>query len=732
MSELTETIVAKIKPYVLGWIQDAQAAAIGAHDLGGKLHTGTILDSQAPQFVKTDGSRTLIGNLAVADGITIDGVDISVLASSYATHAGLSATAAHGSVGAHNHQSTGAGGQLDHGLALSGLGDDDHTQYAHANGYGTRSAYQAERLNKSVIAGAHMTGGGLLTADRTIDVDVTKDFAWAGAHTFSGLTEFQSNAQFDAAAQFNDLATFTSTSTVSFQGDTTARHILPEATDTYDLGSSTKLWRKGWLSELDTILFSQNTQVLLGGWFVVSKGEGSLPADLSAADTTCDFGQVMTAGDFVELRSSLAVEYIQVGSLVSGTTYNVTRNLDGSGANDWPAGMAYRINGQSGNGRIELNAFTSPRISILSQGAAYNVQTEQGRFGDLNGNWGYSAETYGIALGQYASGVGNLTYDQTNGLRLRTYSTTVMQFNSDNADIIGRLRMPGTSSAIAIGNPPPTGSAAGTGLWIDRTGLYSLAGGVYQVKIDATTGKLYAGNGNVLADSNGLSILTGDGPGNAIAWYPSFAVSPVASIGSALAGSSYTEGWLNLSAYGSSSLYSGVIYLQAIKGTNYTSLKLRDGGLTLSSGGTNSADFYYGGDLKAYRGSAYRTGYIFVPFTTPVNSSGYYGTGYSSGGNYLMDTSAHFSGVPSGIKAILLNVTIRDSGSSGADCYIGFNADNAGVYGSVCRCSGLGNDKYASADLLVPCNSSGDAYIRIVASGSATMDIYIKCSGYYI
>ena len=34
-----------------------------------------------------------------------------------------------GEVGTHTHQSTTTGGQLDHGLALTGLTDDDHTQY---------------------------------------------------------------------------------------------------------------------------------------------------------------------------------------------------------------------------------------------------------------------------------------------------------------------------------------------------------------------------------------------------------------------------------------------------------------------------------------------------------------------------------------------------------------------------------------------------------------------------
>jgi len=47
---------------------------------------GTIGDGQAPQFLKVDGSRALLGNLSVTDGVTIDGVDISVHAANPNAH----------------------------------------------------------------------------------------------------------------------------------------------------------------------------------------------------------------------------------------------------------------------------------------------------------------------------------------------------------------------------------------------------------------------------------------------------------------------------------------------------------------------------------------------------------------------------------------------------------------------------------------------------------------------
>ncbi len=212
-----------------------------------------------------------------------------------------------------------------------------------------------------------------------------------------------------------------------------ASHLIPSATDTYDLGTSTKLWRKGWFSELDAVLFAQNTVSLVGGWLMATKNEGTIPAgqDVSAGATSIDFGQAMTANDFVLFRAAGAVEYVQVGSLVSGTRYNVTRNLDGSGANAWPAGSVYAVLGNTGNGRIEINANATPRISLIRQGATYNAQTELTRLGDLNGWGAYVAETYGLAAGQYGvAGQAWFSVETTNGYRIGNNTTTLYQVDA--------------------------------------------------------------------------------------------------------------------------------------------------------------------------------------------------------------------------------------------------------------------------------------------------------------
>lgn len=64
------------------------ANAPSPHGLDSTHHEGTLTDAQAPQFLKTDGSRALTGNLAVSSGVTVDGVDISVFYNNYQTHLG--------------------------------------------------------------------------------------------------------------------------------------------------------------------------------------------------------------------------------------------------------------------------------------------------------------------------------------------------------------------------------------------------------------------------------------------------------------------------------------------------------------------------------------------------------------------------------------------------------------------------------------------------------------------
>jgi hypothetical protein len=625
----------------------------------------------------------------------------------------------------------------------------------------------------SIIAGNGLTGGGDILANRTlavgagngisvaadaVAVDLTYSFVWTNKHTFQDdLTAYDIYAR--------NLQT---------------RHIFPEDTDTYDLGSSVKLWRKGYLSEMDALLFAQNTISLLGGWLMVTKGEGTFVGNVADSDTSIDFGQAMTVGDFVLCRAAGKVEYFEIGSVVTGTTYNVTRNLDGSGANDWAAGTPYAVLGSSGDGRVELNAYDSPRIQLVQQGATYNAQNELMRIGDLNGGWGYGSSIYGMAIGKYGTGLPNLTMDATNGLRIRSGADDIMQFDvSGNALITNKIKLPGVNSALTIGSTPPTAADAGTGIWIDRTGLYGLLSDVYQVKIDAATGYLVAGQGDVILDANGISIYIEEisySPNKIkflkktedteifeiTAYYvppepdPSGLaqgnihldaedISNILNIGTVTRGDSYLQSSAILYAtqtkIGYPMKYSRIAI--EVDGYGAENIFLQSNNIRLSRYLADSGEaacivtivgtLRLGADaLQKYYGGSYRTGYLFVPLTTPLTSTSWDGDARSTTAKTLIDLSAVF-GVPAGVKAVSARLEARDSGSSGIVSYFGISPNNvaSNLAGRVWL-EGVPNDSRRAETFVCPCDVNGDIYYQINATGTGTLDAWLEIWGYWI
>ncbi len=329
-------------------------------------------------------------------------------------------------------------GAADHG-ALSGLDGDDHPQYFElsqdetvvgqptfspsvpqapfllaANAQGQLvSGLQADQLSKSVIAGTGLDTGGVLTSDVTIDHD-TGDFG--DLHT--------------NYAEHDQVETITGAWTWSTS-------LIPTATDTYDIGSPTKLWRTGYLSELQALLFVTDSIHVEGGWFIVGHDAGTIAADITAiTDDDVGFGKAMALNDFVLFRGILQVEYMKVGTLVSGTRYNVTRNLDGSGEDNWPEGMVFLVLGNTGDGRIELvaNQSDSPKISILEQGATYSASTEFVRIGNMRDAYGIGANDFwGLGVGDFSGG-NYMKYDDSGGFVVKSGDGAV-QIDEDGIKI---------------------------------------------------------------------------------------------------------------------------------------------------------------------------------------------------------------------------------------------------------------------------------------------------------
>ena len=376
-----------------------------------------------------------------------------------------------------------AGSSGDHGLLL-GLDDDDHDQYIHLNAPRTITGQhsftpgsaqapfllgpnaqdqvvaglRADQLTKSAIAGTGMTGGGALTADVTlnviggdgitanadeivIDLATTSGLTLAGAELAVGAGDGIDVLAATVAVDYGTGLAISSEQLIHNTGDfgdmhtnyaehdqvetitgawTFSTDLLPTLTDTYDLGSSAKLWRKGYLSELEALLFVENSIHVEGGWFIVGHNQGTIDEDLDVSETAIDFGipsPGLAVDDFILFRAYLQVEYMKIVSSAGGNIWNVTRNVDGSGADTWPQGSVFLVLGNTGDGRIELvaNQSDSPKISMVTQGATYNTQIEYVRLGNMRGSFRVGPNDYwGLGVGDYSGG-NYLEYNHNDG-----------------------------------------------------------------------------------------------------------------------------------------------------------------------------------------------------------------------------------------------------------------------------------------------------------------------------
>jgi hypothetical protein len=206
-------------------------------------------------------------------------------------------------------------------------------------------------------------------------------------------------------------------------------------------------------------LVAQNTLATIGGRVLVAP-TNLLTADFAAAATTIPVKYNNFAnGDRVYMEADGKVEFMAVTSGASGSagayTYTVTRNLDGSGANDWFAGDAVLNTGQAGNGFIDLYSVRGIRAGTevgptiagnVRNSSTYNDWTPRWAIGNLDGLYGYSGSTYGAAFGVPSAAW--IKIDPTNGIRIGHNVTTFTQIDaSGNASFTGTI----TAGAGAIG-----------------------------------------------------------------------------------------------------------------------------------------------------------------------------------------------------------------------------------------------------------------------------------------
>jgi len=119
-----------------------------------------------------------------------------------------------------------------------------------------------------------------------------------------------------------------------------------------------------------------------------------------------------------------------------------------------------------------------------------------------------------------------------------------------------------------------------------------------------------------------------------------------------------------------------------------------------------------------------------VFLASPLTSTSWDGDLFSTTAKTLIDLSAVF-GAPAGIKAILAEYSIKDSGSSNGTCRLVLSPNNINMTG-VHLMGSPTNNHFTTSNAIIPCDVNGDVYYQIVASGTNTMTIYIQILGYWL
>lgn len=374
---------------------------------------------------------------------------------------------------------------------------------------------------------------GASGANRPRDVFLGRNAAIGGTLGVTGDTTLTG----DLAINGNDL-TSTGVLTIRPTGNLTldptgdviigadGSDVLPASGYAYNIGALTNKFLTLHAAELWVeTLVAQNTIATIGGRILVGPTT-QLAADLASGATTMSVKHNSLAnGDRVYLEANGSVEFIAVASASSGSgpyTYTITRNLDGSGANNWTAGDAVFNTGQTGSGWIDLYSIrgvksaseTGPTIvGNVRTSSTYNAWSPRWAIGDLNGLYGYGATTYGAAFGDPSAT--NVTVDASNGFRIRRGGTT----EAATWDTSGVLRMYDTGGVRRVYLDAASGlvlgdTAAGEMYaQIDGSSMsFCLAGTSCNFNYTASTGVMtlgYTGGEYVSLSSGGLEFKNG-------------------------------------------------------------------------------------------------------------------------------------------------------------------------------------------------------------------------------
>jgi hypothetical protein len=194
---------------------------------------------------------------------------------------------------------------------------------------------------------------------------------------------------------------------------------------------------------------------------------------------------------------------INATSVSSGTTYLAS-------GFDIPAGQVAWL-GKSATGfqGLALRDASGRKIDMIVGNSTIYPYTEWNDgtrsrvvIGGLNAAFGSDGSTNSMGMKVWSSAGAKLVEFSDVQNIIAGWTIAAGKISSTGIDINS-----GASAGLAFGTTPPTSASAGTGIWLDKTGLYGLASSVLQIKLDAATGALIAGS----SAATGLTQLNSDG-----------------------------------------------------------------------------------------------------------------------------------------------------------------------------------------------------------------------------
>jgi hypothetical protein len=492
--------------------------------LGNRLRVDT--NAQGLTSTQKDNARTNLG-LSVADNPVFAGLQIS----------GLTASRLVLTDGSKNLVSMSAGttGQYLRGdnswqtLDTSVVPENGNLYYTDERVDDRVAALIQGTLNQ--ITPTYNDGAGTLTLSlpQNIHSAATPTFAGliSNGASFNLINTTATTVNFAGAATALNIGAATGTATLNNASVNLAGTLLtPNVGYNTNIGQLSKKFLALHAAELWVeTLVAQNTLATIGGRVLIGPTT-PLIADVTPAATTIDVKyNNLASGDRVYLEANGQLEFMAITSAASvisgGYRYSVTRDLDGTGANQWYAGDAVFNTRQAGAGWIDLysvqgvkgNSQLGPTIvGNIRNSATYNDWSEHWAIGNLYGLYNYGASNvYGAAFGKYANGSTFITVDSTNGYRIITRS-------SNTNTVIGQWD---TSGNMALGQ---VANNSGNAYWNNTNKRLEFRGGAGGTQVQAyidTTGAIAFGGGAGTLDANGLRIVPGQTSLSNVGWWSS-------------------------------------------------------------------------------------------------------------------------------------------------------------------------------------------------------------------